>query len=544
MSQKHIALFHYTIHNGLPQLSAWETTPSPLTQPYALGRDHQLECTEQFGMQLLTYYGSRALDLYPVGLMTTFSSASEGSFFPNTTNKEKYGIQISCQEVSTGMVEESGLEVEHSKTEHLRSGTKIAFFLVETFPTFQLDLQKMRYTPTISTTSTPYLKNLASPGRLQKTSLSLVLQHILALTGTLKQAKSRWETIKKTDTCERWKAGLPNQRIRSRKRKNFMANCYMHAWSSPWDEPTSQSSKKCLGSFITVLSYHAPAQKDFEQICAGGSTDFSNQPSLDQSLTLFPSTKPTLFQMRVPSLESQLPLEPNGEPGVLYPDGRHLKGSETLAGPKPLASSAWSDISWLTKHRDRTLQYMETTKELSKVGGTEGAAIELSTMSSNGYMDTYKRVPPNHHSTQFISEARPIQQTHPPEGYIPQHPFSFNRYHSHQNSTGSLSTHNYPLQQPNTVPTERDTTPKQQRSSSTILTKGMVLARNDAMTIDAANRPVPSLDMPLPTSKFDQSLPIAEEARFAPPRPYRAGLIPLPSTLRPHCRAWDRLRLW
>ena len=303
----------------------------------------------------------------------------------------------------------------------------------------------------------------------------------------------------------------------------------MHAWSSPWDEPTSQSSKKCLESFITVLSYHTPAQKDFKQICAGGSTDFSNQPSLDQSLTLFPSMKPTLFQMRVLSLELQLPLEPNGEPGVLYPDGRHLKGSETLA------SSAWSDISWLMKHRDRTLQYMETTKELLKVGGTEGATIEPSTMSSNGYMDTYKRVPLNHHSTQFISEARPIQQTHPPEGYIPQHPFSFNRYHSHQNSTGSLSTHNYPLQQPSTMPTERDTTPKQQQSSSTILTKGMVLAQNDAMTIDAANRPVPSPDMPLPTSKFDQLLPIAEEAQFAPPRPYRAGLIPLPSTLRPHC---------
>ena len=175
MSQKHIALFHYTIHNGLPQLSAWEATPSPLTQPYALGQDHQLGCTEQFGMQPLTYYSLRALDLYPVGLMTIFSSASKGSFFPNTTNREKYGIQISCQEVSTGMVEESGLEVEHSKMEHLRSGMKIAFFLAETFPTFQLDLQKMRYTPTISTTSTPYLKNLASPGRLQKTSLSLVL---------------------------------------------------------------------------------------------------------------------------------------------------------------------------------------------------------------------------------------------------------------------------------------------------------------------------------------------------------------------------------
>ena len=462
MSQKHITLFHSTIHNGLPQSSTWEMTPLPLTQPYALGWDHQLGCMEQFRMQLLTYYSLRASDLYPVGLTTTFSSTSKGGFFPNTTNREKCGIQISCQEVSTGMVEESGLEVEHLKMEHLRSGTKIVFFLAETYPTFQLDLQKMHYTPTISTTLTPYLENLAFPGRPQKTSLSLVLQYILALTGTLKQAESHWETIRKTDTCKRWKASLPNQHIRSRKWKRFTANCYMHAWSSPWDGPTSQSLKKCLGSFITVLSYHAAAQKDFRQICAGGSIDFSNQPSLDQSLTLFPSMKPMLFQMQVLSLESQLPLEPNGEPGVLYPDGRHLKGSKTLAGPKPLASSAWSDISWLTKHRDRTLQYMATTKELLKVGGMEGATIELSTMSSNSCTDTYKRVPLNYHFTQFILEARPIQQTHPPEGYIPQHPFSFNQYHSHQNLTSSLLTHNYPLQQLSTMPTERDTTPKQQ----------------------------------------------------------------------------------
>ena len=52
------------------------------------------------------------------------------------------------------------------------------------------------------------------------------------------------------------------------------------------------------------------------------------------------------------------------------------------------------------------------------------------------------------------------------------------------------------------------------------------------MTIDAAN---PSPDMPLPTLKFDQLLPIAEVAQFVPPRPYHAGLIPLPSTLQPHC---------
>ena len=76
--------------------------------------------------------------------------------------------------------------------------------------------------------------------------------------------------------------------------------------------------------------------------------------------------------------------------------------------------------------------------------------------------------------------------------------------------TGSLSTHNYPLQQLNTVPTEKDITLKQQQSGLTILTKGMVLTWDDAMTIATVNQPVPSLDLPLPLLRFDQPLPIAE----------------------------------
>lgn len=85
------------------------------------------------------------------------------------------------------------------------------------------------------------------------------------------------------------------------------------------------------------------------------------------------------------------------------------------------------------------------------------------------------------------------------------------------------------------MPIEKDATLKQQQSGLTIQTKRVVLAWDDAMAIATVNQPVPLLDMPLPSLKFDQPLPIADVAQSAPSRLYCAGLIPLPLTLQPYC---------
>ena len=44
--------------------------------------------------------------------------------------------------------------------------------------------------------------------------------------------------------------------------------------------------------------------------------------------------------------------------------------------------------------------------------------------------------------------------------------------------------------------------------------------------------------------RFDQLLPLDKSTCAISHKPYCAGLVPLPSTLWPHCPAWDRLQLW
>ena len=137
-------------------------------------------------------------------------------------------------------------------------------------------------------------------------------------------------------------------------------------------------------------------------------------------------------------------------------------------------------------------------------------------------------------STQYMSAASTTQQIHPPGEYTLRHPFSFDRYHSHQGLTISSLTHSYPSQQWNTELTEKETTLKQQQGGS-MLTKGMTLAWDEAIVVAMTSQPPLSSRSSLPHSKFDQPLPIAGITQLALTRPYRAGLTLLPSALRPHC---------
>ena len=147
---------------------------------------------------------------------------------------------------------------------------------------------------------------------------------------------------------------------------------------------------------------------------------------------------PRLFQMQVLSSELPLPLGPSGEPGGSYPDGKRLEGSGTLAGLKLSLSNAWSDTSWKPRRRDRISQYMGITEEWLRAGGMDGAVTEPSTRSSSGCTSTCDGTQPSLPSTQHMSGLHPTQQTHLPEEYTPQHPFSFSQSHSHRNWSDSL----------------------------------------------------------------------------------------------------------
>jgi hypothetical protein len=248
--------------------------------------------------------------------------------------------------------------------------------------------------------------------------------------------------------------------------------------------------------------------------------------------------------MRAQDSELPSPSVTGGEPGALYQASRRSMDNEISAGLKPSLSNAWLDTSRMMKSRNGISPYMATTKEWSKVGGTGGAATEPSTTSSNVYTGFYGKVRSNLPSTQYMLGVNSIRQTHLHEEYTPRHPFSFHQHSSQQNSTSSLLTHNHPSQQPNGALAKKDVTPERPQNGLTMLTRGIKLAHNEALAISMTKQPTPASDQPLPSSKFDRTLPTAGIASSAPPRPYRAGLAPLPSALRPHCLARDRLRLW
>ena len=101
----------------------------------------------------------------------------------NTTGREKCGMQILHQEVSTKVVGEFGLEVKCSKMAHLRNWMKTVLFLAEIYPTFWLNPQKMHYISTLS-------HELGIPWETSKDQPLLALQHTSASTGTSRHVES------------------------------------------------------------------------------------------------------------------------------------------------------------------------------------------------------------------------------------------------------------------------------------------------------------------------------------------------------------------
>ena len=74
-----------------------------------------------------------------------------------------------------------------------------------------------------------------------------------------------------------------------------------------------------------------------------------------------------------------------------------------------------------------------------------------------------------------------------------------------------------------------------------MLTRGLTIAHDNAVLISAKNLATPT-DNSL--TKFNQPLPTDRVDDGSNHKAYRTNLVPLPSIFRPHCLAWDRLRLW
>ena len=246
-------------------------------------------------------------------------------------------------------------------------------------------------------------------------------------------------------------------------------------------------------------------------------------------------------QMQALNLELQSPLETGGGHGASSQAGRHLMDSEISDGRRPLPLNAWSGTSRILTARSNTSWCTVTTEELSKVGGMGGVAVDQSTKYSRDSMNSPGSAQLGPLSTQCMLGANSIPQTHPPEGYIHQNPFSFHQRNSHQSSIASSLTHNPLSQQLNYVSEEKSQSTGPPKDSETMLTRGLTIAHDNAVLISAKNLATPT-DNSL--TKFNQPLPTDRVDGGSNHKAYRTNLVPLPSIFRPHCLAQDRLRLW
>ena len=541
MLQKPTESFLSITPSGHPQLSTWEMMCSQLTLHWPLGQVLQLGHTAQLEMQPQTFCSSKGLDQSPVGSMITYSSRSHVVHLQSTTRNAGHGTETSFPEVSTKMEVESGSEEGDLKMEHLKNLMKTAPFLARTFQCSQIDQWKTCHTPTTLVILTLHHGCWGSHGRSQRTVPSLVQQPTLVSTGTLKPIEYLWQIARKRNTSRWQRIGFCKPHICLKRWRNSTANSYMHALSGLLDEHISQSWSACLEYSTIVHSYHALVQGDFKKSWNGGLTSFNNPSCQGQSLSLFPSMIWMPSQMQALNSESWSPLETSGGHGASSQAGRHLMDSEISDGQRPLPLNAWSGTSQILTVRNNTSWCMATTEELLKVGGMGGAAVDQSMKSSRDCMNFPVSVQLGPLSTQCMLGANSILQTHPPEGYIHQNPFSFHQCNSHQSSITSSLTHDPLSQQLNYVSEEKSHSTGQPKDGVMMLTQGLAIVHDNVVCILAKNLPIPT-DNSL--TKFNQPLPTGRVEDGSNCKAYQTNLVPLPSIFRPYCLAWDQLRLW
>ena len=234
--------------------------------------------------------------------------------------------------------------------------------------------------------------------------------------------------------------------------------------------------------------------------------------------------------MQAPNLESWSPLETSGGHGTSSQAGRHLMDNKISDGQRPLPLNAWSGTSQTLTVRSNTSWCMVTTEELSKVGGMEGAAVDQSMKSSRDCMNFPGSAQLGPLSTQCMLGANSIPQTHPPEGYIHQNPFSFHQHNSHQSSIASSLTHNPLSQQVNYVSKEKSHSTGQPKDGKTMLTWGLATMHDNVVLILAKNSAIPTDNSLM---KFNQPLLTGRVDNGSNCKAYWMNLVPLPSIFRP-----------
>lgn len=164
--------------------------------------------------------------------------------------------------------------------------------------------------------------------------------------------------------------------------------------------------------------------------------------------------------------------------------------------------------------------------------------------SSRGYTQPSQAPPFDTLSIQVMYAARIIQPTPHQEVFTRQNTSYSPPFNSLLDWTDSSSILNPHLPRQNGASSEKVVIQQLLQNSSKILTNGIEITSDTVLLLSGKRKSDETLKSIITFSKFNSPLQTSDVAKPPTPRPYRTDLTPLPSALRPHCLARDRLRLW
>ncbi|KAJ7447175.1 hypothetical protein FB451DRAFT_780703 [Mycena latifolia] len=525
-SPRLIVEYPYTLHSGRRLLYAPLPLPSISTSLSLLGRNPDAALLDPSRTLALIFIAPQAWDHYQSGLMITFFFAFAGSTSPTSTACVSSATSaLRLREAATTLAADSGLVVISYPTDALRNSTRTCLSPFAICPTNPLAQPTTVYSPIISTTSMPFPSVLEYPGNCRKTTDSPakflsrgsfgISNFVLFPSGLPKRRSTFWLS----------RNGPHRRRMPSTPSRNCTGSSYMRHLSSQWDALTSPTWKPCWGSSTIVLTSRVPPLPALQTICSGGSqpslAPYSPAPSLVhvRSLTVALSRTP----VQVPALLSWSTAigahggySPVGTPQIVALDGQKPSASNSFATPS-LAQPA--------HHAHRISSSMVITPELSKAGGTTAAAtakqtqysaestrsLQTAVISSTHDMFQPIRIPPI--IRRAANTRLDLFSFHPSQSLLP------------SQITSLIST---PLG-------------RMQRTPSGVV-------RQHRQSPPSRERAVPhQIRSLIPARASSSATNSAGGTGREPPQrphPYRRGLVPNASPLRPHCLARDRLRLW
>ncbi|KAG1845249.1 hypothetical protein C8R48DRAFT_817347, partial [Suillus tomentosus] len=534
MSPKHIAPSHCTIHSGLQPWCVSLTISSALTHAPRSESHHPQEPTAALQMPDSISSDPKVLVRRHVGSTTIYSFVYEKSSLKGTMSNDENGIRILSKRVVIKTEDGYGSVGESSTTELSKSSMKIAGFRLSICQKPRTGHQKMKSLLTISTILIDYLATLERLGSQRRTLFLLILILTSVSLGISQVTSYIWEKRKRRSISTHYETVRRAQRTFSMTCRSCTASSCTCHWYIREDGLISQVWKSCCGFVISVLSCLTDPLKLSQRTLSGGQTSYRASSSDGKSQDRSNCTTPKVFPTPALDSASASSSENSGERGYCTQVGQLLMERKKSDGLKQSDLSFSFDTLSPWIDRNNTFASTATIKESSKAGRMDAVVTPPSIKSLDAPSNSYPTYELHTLSIPHTSPASQTQRTvHPEESTaIPS-------YFSHSSPSPTLFA----------VSSMTHSTSHQRSHHNTESTISSARLLSN-ISISALSAPENDLDHNRgrePRNQRERSrfaTPIVTTTHSTKPPPYKAGLTPMASSLRPHCLARDRLKLW